>query len=135
MCFKILPNVFALNRVVVNFLGTPLEEVHVELLGRGLLHGLELDVVLLVGIHVLADDDAADFTLKLAGPFMKPLLRMCLSISSLAPWSPVSGSHPTGELGLLSLAPPSVPLYQMVPPMRMSRGIPMAGRALGLSPK
>ena len=60
MYFKILPNVFALNRVVVNFLGAPLEEVHVELLGLGLLHGLELDVVLLVGIHILTDDDTAD---------------------------------------------------------------------------
>ena len=59
-CFVcvILPDVLRLFRVVIDILGAILHIVHVEETRVVVHHGLEPDIICLVGIHCLTDDNA-----------------------------------------------------------------------------
>ena len=61
-----LPDVLGNSGVVINLLGGILQIVHIEVACGVVHHGLESDVVCLVGIHGLAQQDASDTDVRLA---------------------------------------------------------------------
>ena len=55
-----LPDILRLFRIVVNLFGHVLEIIHIEIGIRVVKHGLEADVVRLVGVHRATHEDAAE---------------------------------------------------------------------------